>query len=250
MSERTSIKDIRGNYLEAFLNDKFILTSDFSDLQYGELSSLKSTNIENWIKTDFLWTNLSSLMGKTLDQDRKDNSSNENLDSSSSDVTSSSSLSDSTETRDINAINDKFLNTLRERTDSYVKLIARTDFEDGMTNDAVEEARSYYLQNKSVTINWFGEIYSKNQRNAIVISGLLRIISMIVLVSDSASLIPIVKCGLSDNSSIAQESALMVIEEWRTKECLDAIKTSNFVFSWVKDYAQKVVSELEKELSL
>lgn len=250
MSERTSIKDIRDNYLEAFLNDKFILTSDFSDLQYGELSSLKSTNIENWIKTDFLWTNLSSLMGKTLDQDRKDNSSNENLDSSSSDVTSSSSLSDSTETRDINAINDKFLNTLRERTDSYVKLIARTDFEDGMTNDAVEEARSYYLQNKSVTINWFGEIYSKNQRNAIVISGLLRIISMIVLVSDSASLIPIVKCGLSDNSSIAQESALMVIEEWRTKECLDAIKTSNFVFSWVKDYAQKVVSELEKELSL
>lgn len=250
MSEGISIKDIGFNYLEAFPNDKFIPTSDFSNLQFGELSSLKSTNIENWKKTDLLWTDL-RLTGKTLDKDCiANNSEMRNTDGSSSDITGNSSLSDSTETRDINAINDKFLNTLRERTDSYVKLIARTDFEDGMTNDAIEEARSYYLQNKSVTINWFSEIYSKNQRNAMVISGLLRIISMIVLVSDSASLIPIVKCGLSDNSSIAQESALMVIEEWRTKECLDAIKTSNFEFSWIKDYAQKIVSELEKELSL
>lgn len=250
MSEGTSIKDFDFNHFETFLNDKFMHTLEFSDVQLAELSSLKSTNLENWMRTDFLWNDLSSLTGKILDQDRKEISSNEDIDSSSSDVMSNSSLSDSTETRDINAINDKFLNTLRERTDSYVKLIVRTDFEDGMTNDAVEEARSYYLQNKSVTINWFGEIYSKNQRNAIVISGLLRIISMIVLVSDSASLIPIVKCGLSDNSSIAQESALMVIEVWRTKECLDAIKTSNFEFSWINDYAQKVVSELEKELSL
>lgn len=245
MNERNSIKDFCFDYLSAFSNDNIISipTLNFDDVQFDELFSLKSTNMGK----DFLGVDSSSLIGKVLDQDSKEE---QHLDGPSSDTMIKPSLLDSNETTDINYLNDKFMNALRKRTESFVKLIIRTDFEDGITNDTIEEAKSYYLQNKSVTINWFNEIYSKNQKDAIVISGLLRIISMIVLVSDSASLIPVVKCGLSDNSSVAQESALMVIEEWRTKECLDAVKTSNFEFSWINDYAQKVVSELEKELSL
>lgn len=249
MNERNSIKDFCFDYLSAFSNDNIISipTLNFDDVQFDELFSLKSTNMGNWMGKDFLGVDSSSLIGKVLDQDSKEE---QYLDGPSSDTMIKPSLLDSNETTDINYLNDKFMNALRKRTESFVKLIIRTDFEDGMTNDAVEEARSYYLQNKFVTINWFGEIYSKNQRNAIVISGLLRIISMIVLVSDSTSLIPIVKCGLADNSSIAQESALMVIEEWRTKECLDAIETTNFKSSWMTDYAQKIAFELKEELGL
>lgn len=249
MNERNSIKDFCFDYLSAFSNDNIISipTLNFDDVQFDELFSLKSTNMGNWMGKDFLGVDSSSLIGKVLDQDSKEE---QYLDGPSSDTMIKPSLLDSNETTDINYLNDKFMNALRKRTESFVKLIIRTDFEDGITNDTIEEAKSYYLQNKSVTINWFNEIYSKNQKDAIVISGLLRIISMIVSVADSASLIPVVKCGLADNSSITQESALMVVEEWRTRECLDAIKTSNFKFSWVNDYAQKIVSELEKELSL
>ena len=40
----------------------------------------------------------------------------------------------------------------------------------------------------------------------------------------------------------------MVIEEWRTKECLDALKTTQFGTGWIKTYAEKVMSELEEEV--
>lgn len=248
MSKGISIKNFGFNYLDVFSNDKLIPILNFDDAQFDESFSLKSTNIKNWLGKDFLLSDSSSLIGKILDQDRKEISSNENLDGPSSDTTANSSLLDSNEATNINYLNDKFMNTLRKRTKAFVKLIIRTPFVDGMTNDTIEEAKSYYFQNRSVTINWFYEIYTQNQTNAVVISGLLRIISMIVDVSDRNVLIPIVKCGLADNTSMVQESALMVVEEWRTKECLEAIQTSTFSSSWMKSYAQKVMLELKNEL--
>lgn len=159
-------------------------------------------------------------------------------------------LDESTDTASLNAINERFLIQLRNRTDSFLNALAKTDFENGLSNDVTEEVQSYYSINKSVTINWLYEIYSKNQKNSIIIEGLLQIIAMTIPASDSNSLLPIVKCGLTDISPEAQEASIAVIESWRTKECLDALQTTLFRSKWMESYAKKVEKELEAELRL
>jgi len=58
-----------------------------------------------------------------------------------------------------------------------------------------------------------------------------------------------VKAGLSDSHSKTQEAALMVIEQWRTRNCLIAIETApSFNSSWLCDYAKQIESELNEEL--
>ena len=159
-------------------------------------------------------------------------------------------LSESTDTASINAVNEKFLFKLRSRSDSFLNTLIKTDFENGYSNEVTEEVQSYYAINKAVTINWLNEIYSEHQKQPIIIAGLLRIIAMTVSSIDSNALLPIVKCGLSDGSSEAQEASIAVIESWRTKECLDALQTTHFQSAWMESYAKKIEKELEIELGL
>ena len=72
---------------------------------------------------------------------------------------------------------------------------------------------------------------------------------MSVDVSYSDTLLPMVIAGLNAPSSKTQEAALMVIEEWRTKQCLDALKTYlNRSSRLIERYAKVVETELEEEL--
>jgi len=63
-------------------------------------------------------------------------------------------------------------------------------------------------------------------------------------------LLAIVIAGLRSGISSEQEAALMVIEEWRTKECYEVLKSVSFQSDWIADYAQIVKSELEEELGI
>lgn len=159
-------------------------------------------------------------------------------------------VEESTDNCDINKINDEFQNKLRQKTQSFLRMLLKMDFEDGITNEAVEDVKYYISKNKAATILWLYELYSQNMKRADIISGLLRVISATISVDDCCKLIPIVKCGLSDNNPSVQESAIMVIEEWRTKECLDALRTTTYYSGWIKSYANKVAEEIEKELGL
>ena len=49
---------------------------------------------------------------------------------------------------------------------------------------------------------------------------------MTVEKEDTDMLLTMVKAGLSDSHSKTQEAALMVIEQWRTRNCLIAIETA------------------------
>lgn len=155
---------------------------------------------------------------------------------------------DSTKTEDINAINRAFRNKLSEETDMFVRELIRTDFEDGMDNYLAEEVREYIHDNALATYSWINHIYSDNQKNEDVIAGLLRIIAIDVEEEDYDDLLPIVKAGLCDYGAKVQEAAVMVIERWRTKNCLDALQTANIQSPWIRSYAKKVEIELIKEL--
>ena len=127
--------------------------------------------------------------------------------------------------------------------------MANTDFEDGMENDVTELMKAFIRRNKFATYIWLNELYSQNLNNLPFVEGLLRTIAMVTEKGDETSLLPIVVAGLRSQESSEQEAAIMVVEEWRTKDCLDAMKTANFGEGWLKTYADKVMDELENDLA-
>lgn len=140
---------------------------------------------------------------------------------------------------------------LRTRTEEVASAIAHTEFEDGMDNDVTLLVKDFARMNKSATYNWLDELYSKNLNRSIVVEGILRTLAMITEKGDENILLPIVVAGLRSEVSAEQEAAIMVIEEWRTKECLEAIRSVHkFASDMIEDYAKMVADELEEELTL
>ena len=155
---------------------------------------------------------------------------------------------DPTNSIDINHINENFYKFLNNHTAFFIWTLKHTDFEDGIENAPIKEVKNYIRKNKFVTFSWLHSIYSNNQKDSDIIAALLRIIGMTVDNEDYDKLLPLVKAGLLDNSSKAQEAAIMVIEQWRSKNCLNAIQTAQFKSQWIREYAKQVELELKKEL--
>lgn len=159
-------------------------------------------------------------------------------------------VSYNTSAEDVNKANQEYLDYLRTRTDEVASAILHTDFEDGMDNDVTLLVKSFARKNKSATYNWLDELYSKNLNNSIVVEGILRTLAMITEKGDENILLPIVVAGLRSEVSVEQEAALMVIEEWRTKECMEAIRSVHrYASDMIEDYAMMVLGELEEELA-
>ncbi len=154
-----------------------------------------------------------------------------------------------TKSEAINRENQAYLDYLRTRSDEIINAIIRTDFEDGMDNDVTLLFKKFTKKNKSATFNWIDELYSKNLNNPVVVEGLLRTLAMVTEKGDETILLPIVIASLRSEISVEQEAAIMVIEEWRTRECLNAIRSVHrFPSDMVADYANMVAKELEEEL--
>ena len=93
-------------------------------------------------------------------------------------------------------------------------------------------------------------MYSKNLNKPIIVEGILRTLAMITEIGDENILLPIVVAGLRSEVSAEQEAAIMVIEEWRTKECLEAIRSVHrYASDIIKNYAMMVAEELKEELA-
>ena len=161
----------------------------------------------------------------------------------------SSYSSDSTSTPDINASNNAFESFLNRKTSSFIWNLLHIDFEDGISNDMIEEVRQYLHENKYVTICWIYSLFSQNQKNQNILAALLRIVAMTIHVDNADKLLPLVIAGLHQPSSKTQEAALAVIEEWRTEPCLHALQNLEAHSNWIKKYATIVKRELEEELN-
>lgn len=155
---------------------------------------------------------------------------------------------ESTDSNDIEMQNRKVFAQLQKYTLTFVRILKRTDFEDGMTNYVSDVVEDFIKSNSFVTYSWLSTIYSNYQKDAVVLAGLLRIIELTIRNEDVDILLPIVKTGLADKSSMVQEAAIMVIEQWRTKNCLDALETATFHSKMIEVYANQIIEELKEEL--
>lgn len=155
----------------------------------------------------------------------------------------------STSSDNINILNREFFAQLDAKSSYFISKLKRTDFENGMENEIIEEVEGYMHKNLYVTISWLHKLYSSHQKDTDVLAGLLRIIGMTMAEEDMDCLLTMVKAGLADDQSKTQEAAILVIEQWRTKNCLDALETTTrFSTPWIRQYADKVRMELEEEL--
>lgn len=155
---------------------------------------------------------------------------------------------ESTDSNDIEMQNRKVFAQLQKYTLTFVRILKRTDFEDGMTNYVSDVVEDFIKSNSFVTYSWLFTIYSNYQKDVVVLAGLLRIIELTIRNEDVDMLLPIVKAGLADKSSMVQEAAIMVIEQWRTKNCLDALETATFHSKMIELYANQIIEELKEEL--
>jgi len=158
-------------------------------------------------------------------------------------------VAENTRVNDVNKANQEYFEYLQSRSEEIATAIMRTEFEDGMDNDVTLLIKSFAKRNKAATYNWLDELYSTHLRHSSVLQGILRTLAMITERGDENILLPMVVASLRSNNSAEQEAAIMVIEEWRTKECLEALcSTQKYSSEMIADYAKMVTKELKEEL--
>lgn len=232
------------NYM-AEINDHITKTTDIFSRNIGYYNDL----IVSLSKLGEFST-VSSLIASKLPLELKKIDNDEINNTSTGENTRRLTSLDSTDTVDVNSINQEFFTFLSKYSQTFIHSLKLTDFEDGIDNLVTIEVREFVKRNLFVTYNWLNTIYSNNQKDSDVIAGLLRIIGVVVEQENSDMLLPIVIAGLANKNSKTQEAALMVIEQWRTKNCLDALQTTNFSSVWLKEYAKQIEAELIEELCL
>ncbi len=158
--------------------------------------------------------------------------------------------SENTRTTDINIINEQFRLYLDSQAEEFIRTLAWTDFEDGMENEVTRQVGNYMEQNRYVTYCWLHKIFNDNRSKPNITSGILRTLAMVVNKNDADIMLTLVTSGIASQHSEDQEAAIMVVEKWRTKECLDAMLNTTFGSDWVKEYAMQVVEELKEELAV
>ena len=245
LKELRSLFETPSFYYMAEINDHITKTTDIFSRNIGYYNDL----IISLSKLSELST-VSSLIASQFPLELKKFDNDElNNTSTGENIRRLTSL-DSTDTVDVNSINQEFFTFLSKYSQPFIHSLKLTDFEDGIDNLVTIEVREFVRRNLFVTYNWLNTIYSNNQKDSDVIAGLLRIIGMVVEQENSDMLLPIVIAGLANKNSKTQEAALMVIEQWRTKNCLDALQTTNFSSVWLKEYAKQIEAELIEELCL
>lgn len=157
-------------------------------------------------------------------------------------------LEDSTSAKSLEKKDERDKEYFDSQADAFKMLCHITTFEDGYRNALTERFDEYYELNPTVSLIWLYSFYNKNQKDDSVREGVLRILSFIDDTEVQNIMLTMVKASLNDINPSIQEVAMMVIENWRTEECLSALVTTQFANPWMKDYSKKIIAELKEEL--
>lgn len=168
--------------------------------------------------------------------------------------------SNSTSSKNVEIENKKHIDTLRRNESYFIQLLFNADFEDGNTNQAIEYIDNQLKLNSIATSNWIAEFFSKystpeatdNENSINIIYGLLRIIAYLnnhdCFDYIKGTLTLILRLSLKINIPYLQEAGLMVIESWRSHDCLQILKEESFKDKYISKYADLLLQELIKEL--
>lgn len=156
---------------------------------------------------------------------------------------------DSTSTSTQRQMNWELLDEFNRKQPKFVYLLHHSVFEDGFDNEATLFFKELFKKDPCISLLWLNGVYTDNQKDAAVLEGILRIISLLDAVGYRKYILPMVKASFNDENVEVQEAAIMVAERWRNKMCLDALQTTKFASEWIKEYANQVMEELKEELA-
>ena len=153
-------------------------------------------------------------------------------------------------TSNANVLNERFLAKLEEEKEEVIYTMLHSSIEDGYDNEVVEYMRPYMDDNKYMTLFWLYGLYAQNMSKPTIFASILNLLCCLeIKQADMALMISLVSNGMNSKFSIVQESAMKVIEQWRSKECLEALRQATFTSKWMMSYAERVRKELENELN-
>lgn len=156
-----------------------------------------------------------------------------------------------TDTVDINHINRMHLEYLIQNQPYFLNMLAHTTFEDGCYNDASDYVQESLKINESATCNWLNILFDQYREDEDVTSGILSIIALLCIdPMYLGSLMNIISSAMSSNNPDLQASAIHVMENIRNLSCLKILRTNKSQYPWIEYYANKVMTELEKELNI
>lgn len=157
-------------------------------------------------------------------------------------------LIDSTDSKDITVAFEHYLTKFQESEANFIYTLTHSYFEDGMDNDAISALKSYFDLSPYPAISWFATLFNSHLQEPNITYRLLRCICDRTYSKYSKNLISFVRGSLNDKNIEVQEAAIMVLERWRTKECLDVIESTKYVNPLLEDYANTLKEELREEL--
>lgn len=129
-------------------------------------------------------------------------------------------------------------------------MVKYSDFADGMRNDITNEVEKFYKSDRNSCLYWIKKTYEEHDNDALFVSRLLRLIAFVATSkNDAKEFFRIFQAGIRSVWPSCQESAVVVAEEWRTKECLEELQNAAFHSECLKEYAWKVIDELKEELN-
>ena len=155
---------------------------------------------------------------------------------------------DSTDSNDINRLFEYYLDRFKENETNFLYVLTHSYFEDGMDNPAIDMLNSYFELSPYPSISWFSTFFNTHLQEPNITYRLLRCLCNYKYRQYSKNLISFVRGSLNDKSVEVQESAFMVLESWRTQECLDVIESTQCVNPLLEDYVNILRAELEQEL--
>jgi len=135
-------------------------------------------------------------------------------------------------------------------TPKFLSLIKEEEFEFGFISRSEELIKGQLQINALATRNWLNEIFINHFDDEIVLIGLLRIISRF----DENIIFPqgqtIALAVLSHSNDEIKELGIRAFEKWCSVDSLNILKKLNLNSSWLQEYVNEVITDLEEQLCL
>ncbi len=133
-------------------------------------------------------------------------------------------------------------------TPKFLYLVREEDFEFGFTPESEKLIREHLEIHALATRNWLSEIFITYFKDEIVLVGLLRIMAHF----QEKDIFPqgqiMAIAALSHSSDEIKELGIRAFESWCSAESLDILKNLDIKTTWLKEYADQVIIDIEKHL--
>ena len=133
-------------------------------------------------------------------------------------------------------------------TPQFISLIREEDFEFGFVSRSEELIKEQFQINALATRNWLNEIFLKYFDDDYILIGLMRIISRF----EESQIFPqgqtIALASLSHSNDEIKELGIRAFEKWCSRESINILKKLNFNSTWLQEYTNEVINDLEDQL--